>query len=143
MSEKKSKLAIIKTKPTLDNVEDFINKIEDLQKRDDSFTLVKIMKDASKEDPVLWGSSIIGFGLKRFKSPATGREVDWLLIGFAPRKANLSLHLCGSLKIHSEAFVKLGKYKLGVGCIYINKLADIDLNILTGIIEVALKQNVT
>jgi hypothetical protein len=143
MSEKKSKLAIIKTKPTLDNVEDFINKIEDLQKRDDSFTLVKIMKDASKEDPVLWGSSIIGFGLKRFKSPATGREVDWLLIGFAPRKANLSLHLCGSLKIHSEAFVKLGKHKLGVGCIYINKLADIDLNILTGIIKVALKQNVT
>jgi len=143
MSEKKSKLAIIKTKPTLDNVEEFINKIEDLKKRDDSFTLIKIMKDASKEDPVLWGSSIIGFGLKRFKSPATGREVDWLLIGFAPRKANLSLHLCGSLKIHSEAFAKLGKHKLGVGCIYINKLADIDLNILTGIIEVALKQNVT
>ena len=143
MSEKKSNLAIIKTKPTLDNVEEFINKIEDLKKRDDSFTLIKIMKDASKEDPVLWGSSIIGFGLKRFKSPATGREVDWLLIGFAPRKANLSLHLCGSLKIHSEAFAKLGKHKLGVGCIYINKLADIDLNILTGIIEVALKQNVT
>lgn len=143
MSEKKSKLAIIKTKSTLDNVEEFINKIEDLKKRDDSFTLIKIMKDASKEDPVLWGSSIIGFGLKRFKSPATGREVDWLLIGFAPRKANLSLHLCGSLKIHSEAFAKLGKHKLGVGCIYINKLADIDLNILTGIIEVALKQNVT
>ena len=143
MSEKKSKLAIIKTKPTLDNVEEFINKIEDLKKRDDSFTLIKIMKDASKEDPVLWGSSIIGFGLKRFKSPATGREVDWLVIGFAPRKANLSLHLCGSLKIHSEAFAKLGKHKLGVGCIYINKLADIDLNILTGIIEVALKQNVT
>ena len=143
MSEKKSKLAIIKTKPTLDNVEEFINKIEDLKKRDDSFTLIKIMKDASKEDPVLWGSSIIGFGLKRFKSPATGREVDWLLIGFAPRKANLSLHLCGSLKIHSESFAKLGKHKLGVGCIYINKLADIDLNILTGIIEVALKQNVT
>ena len=60
MSEKKSKLAIIKTKPTLDNVEEFINKIEDLKKRDDSFTLIKIMKDASKEDPVLWGSSIIG-----------------------------------------------------------------------------------
>ena len=143
MTEKKSKLAVIKTKPTLENVEEFINKIEDLQKRDDSFTLMKIMKDASKEDPILWSSSIIGFGLKRYKSPATGREVDWLLIGFAPRKANLSLHLCGSLKIHSEAFAKLGKHKLGVGCIYINKLADIDLNILTGIIEVALKQNVT
>jgi hypothetical protein len=143
MTEKKSKLAVIKTKPTLDNVEEFINKIEDLQKRNDSFTLMKIIKDASKEDPILWSSSIIGFGLKRYKSPATGREVDWLLIGFAPRKANLSLHLCGSLKIHSEALAKLGKHKLGVGCIYINKLADIDLKILTGIIEVALKQNVT
>lgn len=143
MSEKKSKLAVIKTKPTQDNVEDFINKIEDLQKRDDCFTLIKIMKDSSKEDAILWGSSIIGFGLKRYKSSTTGREVDWLLIGFAPRKANLSLHLCGSLKIHSEALEKLGKHKLGVGCIYINKLADIDLNILSGIIEADLKQNVT
>jgi hypothetical protein len=143
MTEKKSKLAVIKTKPTFDNVEEFINKIEDLQKRDDSFTLMKIMKDASKEDPILWSSSIIGFGLKRYKSPATGREVDWLLIGFAPRKANLSLHLCGSLKIYNEALAKLGKHKLGVGCIYINKLADIDLKILIGIIEVALNQNVT
>lgn len=143
MSEKKSKLAVIKTKPTQDNVEDFINKIENLQKRDDCFTLMKMMKDSSKEDAILWGSSIIGFGLKRYKSPATGREVDWLLIGFAPRKANLSLHLCGSLIMHSKALEKLGKHKLGVGCIYINKLADIDLNILTGIIEVALKQNVT
>ena len=66
MSEKKSKLAIIKTKPTLDNVEEFINKIEDLKKRDDSFTLIKIMKDASKEDPILWRCSIIGLLLSRF-----------------------------------------------------------------------------
>ena len=138
MTEKKSKLAVIKTKPTLENVEEFLNKIEDLQKRDDSFTLMKIMKDASKEDPILWSSSIIGFGLKRYKSPATGREVDWLLIGFAPRKANLSLHLCGSLKIHSEALAGIQTPE-----VKLVKLADIDLKILTGIIEVALKQNVT
>src|SRR6187549_1416961 len=90
MPEKKSKLAEIKTKPTVASVEDFINAIKDEQKRKDSFVLLEMMKKASGEEPVLWSNSIIGFGIKRYKSPATGREVNWLRIGFAPRKANLS-----------------------------------------------------
>ena len=78
MAEKKSKLAEIKTKPTAASVEDFINAVQDEQKRKDSFVLLEMMKKASGEEPKMWGSSIIGFGNKRYKSPKTGREVDWL-----------------------------------------------------------------
>jgi len=86
MTEKKSKLAVIKTKPTSASVEAFINNVTNEQKRKDSFVLLEIMKKASGEEPVLWSNSIIGFGIKRYKSPSTGREVDWLLIGFSPEK---------------------------------------------------------
>lgn len=84
MKERKLKLVEIKTKPTVASVEDFINKITDEQKRKDCFTLLEMMKKVTGAAPVLWSNSIIGFGNKRYKSPATGREVDWLLIGFAP-----------------------------------------------------------
>lgn len=139
MAEKKSKLVEIKTKPTAASVEDFINTIEQEQKRKDSFVLLEMMKKATGEEPTLWSNSIIGFGLKRYASPATGREVDWFRIGFAPRKANLSLYFI-SLKEHESALQKLGKYKAGGGCIYINKLADIDLEVLQGMIAASLNQ---
>ena len=140
MAEKKSKLAEIKTKPTSSSVDDFINSIDDDQKRKDSFVLVEMMQKASGEEPVMWGSSLIGFGNKRYKSPATGREVDWLQIGFSPRKANLSLHLTISIKEHAVDLEKLGKHKTGAGCLYINKLDDIDLKVLKKIIAAALKK---
>lgn len=140
MAEKKSKLVEIKTKPTPASVEDFINQIADEKKRKDSFVLVEMMKAATGEEPVLWSSSIIGFGNKRYKSPATGREVDWLLIGFAPRKTNLSIYLM-SLEEHTEALQKLGKHKTGVGCLYVNKLEDIDLKVLNEIIVASLKRD--
>jgi hypothetical protein len=139
MAEKKSKLAVIKTKPTAASVEDFINAIENEQKRKDSFALVELMKKASKAEPVLWSSSIIGFGDKRYKSPASGREVDWFLIGFAPRKANLSLYLMLDTNAQAEMLKKLGKHKTNGGCVYINKLEDIDLKVLKGMIESSLK----
>ena len=140
MAEKKSKLVEIKTKPTAASVEDFINKIADEQKRKDSFVLFEMMKKATGEEPVLWSSSIIGFGTKRYKSPATGREVDWLLIGFAPRKANLSLNISVGIKEHEDALKKLGKHKTGVGCLYINKLDDVDMKVLKGMIDASLKK---
>lgn len=135
MAEKKSKLAEIKTKPTAASVEEFIAKIDDEQKRNDSFVLLEMMKLATGEEPVLWSNSIIGFGNKRYKSAATGREVDWLRMGFSPRKANLSLYLSVNLEEHASSLEKLGKHKTGVGCLYINKLSDIDMNILKGMIE--------
>ncbi len=140
MAGKKSKLVEIKTKPTAASVEDFINQVEDEQKRKDSFTLLEIMKNASGEEPVLWSSSVIGFGQKRYKSPTTGREVDWLRIGFSPRKANLSLYISIGIQEHAAALKKLGKHKTGAGCLYINKLEDIDLNVLKGMIDVSLNK---
>ena len=140
MAEKKAKLAEIKTKPTSASVDDFINNIKDEQKRKDSFVLLEMMKKATGEEPILWSSSVIGFGMKRYKSPATGREVDWLRIGFSPRKANLSLYLSIGIKEHAAALKKLGKHKTGVGCLYINKLEDIDLKILRGMIEASSNQ---
>jgi len=138
MTEKKTKLAEIKTKPTSANVEDFINNVKDEQKRKDSFVLLEMMKKASGEEPILWSSSIIGFGIKRYKSPTTGREVDWLRIGFSPRKANLSLYLMVNIKEQAAALKKLGKHKTGVGCLYINKLEEIDIKVLKGMIDASL-----
>ena len=132
-------MAEIKTKPTAASVEDFINTVKDEQKRKDSFVILEMMKKASGEKPKMWGGSLIGFGNVRLKSPATGREVDWLRIGFSPRKANLSLYITGNIKKHAEALKKLGKHKTGKGCLYINKLEDIDIKVLKGMIEVSLK----
>ncbi len=140
MAEKKTKLAQIKTKPTSASVDDFINSINDEQKRKDSFAILEMMKKATKEEPKMWGASIIGFGNKRYKSPATGREVDWLLIGFSPRKANLSLYISVGIKEHAAALQKLGKHKTGVGCLYINKLDDVDIKVLKQMIDASLNR---
>ena len=133
------KIAIIKTKQTESSVEDFIAKITDEQKRKDTLVLVKMMQKASGEKPKMWGASMIGFGIKRYKSPATGREVDWFKIGFSPRKTNFSLNLVLDIKQHAATFAKLGKHKSGVGCLYINKLEDVDIKVLQEIIDVAMK----
>ncbi len=141
MAEKKSKLAVIKTKQTTASVEDFLNSVQGEQKRKDSFVLLEMMKKASREEPKMWGASLIGFGSKRYKSPASGREVDWFLIGFSPRKANLSLYLMINHKEHAAEIKKLGKHKTAGGCFYINKLEDIDLKVLQGMIKASLAQS--
>jgi hypothetical protein len=135
----KSKLAEIKTKPTAASVEDFINAVASEQKRKDSIVLLEMMKKVTGEEPVLWSNSIVGFGMKRYKSPTSGREVDWLRIGFSPRKANLTIYLI-DLKKHADALEKLGKHKTGGGCLYINKLEDIDIKVLKGMIKSSLKE---
>ena len=132
------KLAEIKTKPTSISVESFIDSIPDEQKRNDTRTILKMMEKAMKQKPKMWGSSMIGFGDVRYKSPTSGREVDWFKIGFSPRKANLSLHLI-DLKRHADAMKKLGKYKPGVGCLYINKLDDVDIKVLEEMITASAK----
>lgn len=124
----------IKTKPTESSVTEFIKNIADDQKRKDSLVILGIMENAMNVKPRMWGTSMIGFGEKRYKSPATGREVDWFIMGFSPRKANLSLHLI-NLQNHTELLEKLGKHKTGVGCLYINKLAEIDIQVLREITE--------
>lgn len=133
-----AKLADIKTKETQASVQDYINGLANEQQRKDSEVLVKLMQKISKEEPKMWGAAMIGFGNKIYKSPATGREVEWFKIGFSPRKANLSLHLVLDINAQ-EALSKLGKHKTGVGCLYINKLADVDLKVLEELIKVGVK----
>lgn len=137
--QKKGKKAVIKTTETTASVEGFINKVENEQKRKDSFAIIEMMKKATGEEPKIWGSSIIGFGNKVYRSPKTTREVDWFKIGFAPRKANISLYLM--VEETREAYLpELGKYKTDGGCIYINKLEDIDTKVLKAMIEKSAKQ---
>lgn len=132
--------AEIKTKAGSENVTDFLNNIKEEQKRADSFAILKMMQDASGEEPAIWGGSMIGFGKMTYKSPATGREVDWFRIGFAPRKANISLYLSLKIDEYENELKKLGKHKTGVGCLYINKLADVDVKVLQGIIKETVKK---
>jgi hypothetical protein len=133
------KLAVIKTRESDASVEDFLNSIDNEEKRKDSSLLIKLMQKATKEKPKMWGNSLIGFGSKRYKSPATGREVDWFVIGFSPRKANISLHLAVDIKQHATALKTLGKHKTGAGCLYVNKLSDVDLKVLEDMICAAVR----
>lgn len=135
----KPKKAVIKTTETSASVEKFLSGVKNEQQRKDSFAIVEMMKKATGAEPKMWGSSIIGFGNKVYTSPATGRSVDWFLIGFAPRKANISLYLVTDLKKRAEGLEKLGKYKTDGGCIYINKLTDVDVKVLKGMFEAAAK----
>ena len=135
------KLAKIKTTQNSTSVSDFINGVETEQKQKDSTILLKLMQKISKEEPKMWGSSLIGFGKLRYKSPTSGREVEWFKIGFSPRKANLSIYLL-DLQFHADSLKRLGKHKTGKGCLYINKLDDIDLKILEEMIKVTFKGKV-
>lgn len=128
------KLVEIKTKATDDSVDAFIQKIENEQKREDSITVMKMMQKATKESPKIWSNSMIGFGEIVVTSPATGRSVNWLKIGFAPRKANITIYFMDMTKFEAELKV-LGKHKLGGGCLYINKLSDVDTKVLEKMIQ--------
>lgn len=130
-------MAEIKTKQNEASVDAFLNKVKDEEKREDSYIIIEMMKKATGEEPKMWGASLIGFGKKTYKSPKTGREVEWFLMGFSPRKANLSLHLSMDIKQYAKSLEKLGKHKTGVGCLYINKLSDIDKKVLNDMIKKA------
>ena len=133
-----AKLAVVKTAENNASVEDFINALQNEQKRKDSFVILKLMQKASKEEPKMWGASLIGFGKLIVKSPTSGREVEWFTIGFSPRKANFSIYLM-NLQIHTASLQKLGKHKTGLGCLYINKLDDIDIKVLEEMIIATVK----
>lgn len=136
-----NKLVEIKTKPTAIVVDSFIKSIADETKRKDSLVILALMEKAMNEKPVMWGSSLIGFGNVRCRSAATGREVDWFKMGFSPRKSNLSLQLGLSIQKYADELGKLGKHKTGVGCLYINKLDDINLDVLEKIIFIAAQKH--
>jgi len=128
-------MAELKTKKNDESVDDYINAVESEQKRNDAFEILEMMKQITKEKSKMWGSSIIGFGDVRYKY-ASGREGDWFKVGFSPRKANISLYLMGCDISKADSILgRLGKYKTGKGCLYINKLADIDKEVLKELVK--------
>lgn len=131
--------AEIKTKATDASVEKFLNGVADEGQRADAFRVLEMMRRVTGEEPRMWGASIVGFGEKTYKSPATGREVDWMKIGFSPRKGNLSLYVLHHSETHPELLEKLGKYKTGKGCLYIKRLSDVDEKVLEKLVRKAVK----
>jgi hypothetical protein len=127
-------MAELKTRETKQPAEEFLATIQPKQKQTDGFTLLELFKEVTGEKPVMWGSSIIGFGKYHYKSERSTQEGDWPLVGFSPRKQNLTLYIIHD-NTDSELLGKLGKYKKSVGCLYINKLADVDIKILSQLIE--------
>ncbi|MBI5825675.1 MAG: DUF1801 domain-containing protein [Chloroflexi bacterium] len=132
-------MAELKTKMTEASVEDFLNAIKDEQTRNDCFEIVKIMKQVTKAEPKLWGTSIVGFGSYHYKSERSRQEGDWPLTGFSPRKQNLTLYIMGGFDPHKDLLKKLGKFKTSVGCLYIKKLADVDKKVLKELVNASVK----
>ena len=132
--------AELKTTKTEASVDDFINAVADESQRADAHAIVKFMQAATKAPPKMWGTSIIGFGAQTLKYPS-GRELDWMIIGFSPRKANTVLYLALDLTQHNELLAKLGKHKTGKGCLYIKYLGDIDIAVLKKLIAQSVKNH--
>ena len=128
-------MAELKTKLTDASVDDFLNTVAGEQVRNDCYELIRIMKQVSNEEPRMWGSSIIGFGKAHLKY-ASGRDLEWMIIGFSPRKKNLTLYMTGNFhQENADLLAKLGKYKTDGGCIYIKKLQDVDTEVLKKLCE--------
>jgi len=123
-----------KTKPSEKSVEDFIAGIADEGVRDDCMELIRIMKKVTRQEPTLWGGSIIGFGKYHYKYDS-GHEGYSCLTGFSPRKQNISLYVMPGFVEHSNLVAKLGKHKAGKGCLYIKRLSDVDVKVLEALIK--------
>ena len=126
-------MAEIKTKATKESVAKFLKSIKPKEKQVDALKLLTLFKKITGEKPVMWGSSIIGFGKYHYQSVSSAG--DWFLVGFSPRKQNLTLYILPWKKEDPKQLAKLGKYKRGGGCLYINHLSDVDEKVLASLIE--------
>jgi hypothetical protein len=131
-------MAELKTQMNDASVEDYLNNVEDEGRRRDCFTVLAMMRQATGAEPKMWGSSIIGFGDYHYRY-ASGREGDWFLVGFSPRKQNLTLYLAYDLEQRKTLMNRLGKVKTGKACLYLKSLADVDLAALKELIEVSVE----
>ena len=120
---------VLKTKETDQDIVEFIESIENQSKKDDAYKLVDIFTETSGFPPKMWGASIIGFGSYHYKY-ASGHEGDAAIVGFSPRKARTSLYLTIDEEIRASYLDKIGKHKSGKSCVYINKLSDINEDVL-------------
>lgn len=128
-------MGTIKTKVNDASVTDFIDAVDNETRRNDGFVLLKLFTKITGEPAKMWGTSIIGFGQYHYKSERSSQEGDWPLIGFSPRKQNLTLYIMPGFGDYSDMLTKLGKHKTSVGCLYINKLTDVDIAILEKLIK--------
>jgi hypothetical protein len=127
-----------KTRPTTASVEAFVEALPRAQQRDDSRALIGLMQGITRQPPVLWGPNIIGFGSAPQKY-ASGRELDWPIIGFSPRKTNFSIYITCDIQQYQALLDQLGTYSTGVGCLYIKRLSDVDAQVLEKLVKAAVK----
>jgi uncharacterized protein DUF1801 len=128
----------LKTRETDASVEDFLNSVENKERREDGFRVLEMYKRATGLEPKMWGPAIVGFGCRMIKY-ADGRELDWPMAAFSPRKQNMTLYVVCSSPKQPELLAKLGKHSTSVSCLYIKRLADIDEKVLEQIIEDSFK----
>ena len=126
-------MADLKTRPTQQSVDQFLLGIADERRRQDSYAILALMQEITGAEPKMWGDSIVGFGAYHYKY-ASGREGDWFLTGFSPRKQNLTIYIISGFDEYTGLLGKLGKYKTSKSCLYINRLADVDRAVLEEII---------
>jgi hypothetical protein len=128
-------MAEIKTKATKESVVKFLNSIKPDEKRKDALALLKLFKKTTGEKAVMWGPSIVGFGKYHYKSERSSQEGDWFHVGFSPRKQNLTLYILAWKQEDPKLLKNLGKYKRGGGCLYINRLSDVNEKVLAKLIK--------
>ncbi|HMQ61507.1 MAG TPA: DUF1801 domain-containing protein [Flavilitoribacter sp.] len=127
-------MAELKTQKNDGDVTAFLNAVPDEQKRQDCFAVLQIMQQITGAKPYMWGDSIVGFGAYRYKY-RSGREAEWFLTGFSPRKQNLTLYIMAGFGRHKELMAQLGKYKTGQSCLYLKRLSDIDTEVLKELVR--------
>jgi len=127
-------MAELKTQPNDKSVTNFLNSVENDTKREDSFTILELMKEATGVEPVMWGDSIIGFGTYHYKY-ASGREAEWFMTGFSPRVQNLTLYIMDGFDEYDALLGKLGKHSTGKSCLYVKRLENINLDVLREMVK--------
>ena len=132
-------MAELKTKATQASVKEFLNQIPDEERRNDCFAVAKIMEEATGTKPKMWGPSIVGFGTYHYKYDS-GREGDWMVTGFSPRKKDLTLYIMMGFDKHPELMEQLGKHSTGKSCLYIKRLSDIHIPTLKKLIKASVKE---
>lgn len=127
-------MATLKTQKNDQDMTAFLNSVENERRREDSFAVLQLMQEVTGEEPSMWGDSIVGFGSYHY-TYASGRSGEWFLTGFSPRKQNLTLYIMAGFDEYETLLAELGKHKTGKSCLYINKLDDVDLNVLRQLVQ--------
>ncbi len=135
-------MAELKTTAGGGDVQAFLEAVADEQRRADAKVVCDLMSETTGEPPVMWGDSIVGFGSRHMRY-ATGREIDWMVIGFSPRKANLTLYLMEGYDGYGEQLARLGKFSTGKSCLYIKRLSDVDMDVLRELVTSSVAVNST